>query len=132
MIDEVITPELVNEAKPRLKWITYKEKEILIQDYTGLQGDDIARIMPAMTDQIIKSGKNDILNIVDIRDSFGNKAAVNAFIKYSKIIRHLLKKTAALGVTGVKKVLLNTINKVSSVGVKTFSSDQEAKEWLIS
>ena len=54
MIDEVITPELANEARPRLKWITYKEKDILIQDYTGLQGDDIARIMPAMTDQIIK------------------------------------------------------------------------------
>jgi len=132
MIDEDITPELASEAKPRLKWIIYKEKEILIQDYTGLQGDDIARIMPAMTDQIIKTGKKDILNIVDIRDSFGNKAAVNAFIKYSKIIRHLLKKTAALGVTGVKKVLLNTIDKFSSVGVKTFNSDQEAKEWLIS
>ncbi len=132
MIDEEITPELANEAKPRLKWIIYKEKEILIQDYTGLQGDDIARIMPAMTDQIIKSCKKEILNIVDIRDSFGNKAAVNAFIKYSKIIRPLLNKTAALGVTGVKKVLLNTINKVSRVGVKTFNSDQEAKEWLIS
>jgi len=132
MIDEEITPDLINEVKPRLKWITYKEIEILIQDYTGLEGDDIARIMPAMTDQILKSDKKDILNIVDIRDSFGNKAAVNAFIKYSKIIKHLLKKTAALGVTGVKKVLLNSINMVSSVGARAFKSDEEAKEWLIS
>ncbi len=132
MLNEEIDSELENELKKRLRWTKYQEKDILIQDYSKLPGDDIARLMSAIADQIIKSGKKDLLIIVDVTDGIGNKAAIGAFGKYSKLLKPVFKKTAVLGIDGVKKIFLNAINKLSDVGATPFDSYEEAKEWLIS
>jgi hypothetical protein len=38
------------------------------------------------------------------------------------------KKVAALGITGMKKVLLNAVTRAN---LKAFDSEEEAKDWLV-
>lgn len=40
-------------------------------------------------------------------------------------------KTAVLGITGVKKILLNVVNKLTNVNAKPFSNIEDAKDYLI-
>ncbi len=119
------------EAIVRMKWFNYKGKEILLDDYTNLYPEQFALLVKNIANLTLKSGKKDILLIVDVTNSYANKEAVNAFVEAGKISKHLLKKTAVVGITGVKKIFLNIVNKFSGVNAKTVSTLDEAKEWLI-
>ena len=132
MVEQDIDPETISDAKSRMKWIPHKGKEILYEDYTNLTGEQIARLVPAITKITEDNDYKDILLLIDLSNSFANKDATNAFGESGKISKGRLKKTAVLGITGVKKVLLNFVNRVSKVDAKPFSSEEEAKEWLIS
>ena len=77
-------------------------------------------------------GKKDILLLLDLQGSYANKEILNEFITAGKLSNPHVKKTAVLGITGVKKVLLNVVNKFTDVGAKSFNSDEEAKDWLVS
>ena len=115
----------------RAKWIDYKGKEILLNDYTNLQGDYV-EIIEALTSYILNSGKKEILLLIDLNDSYTNKVVVNGFTEAGKRVRPVVIRTAVLGITGIKKVLLNAVNKLSSIDANPFSTEEDAKEWLIS
>ncbi|MFW9989060.1 MAG: hypothetical protein ACFFC3_10415 [Candidatus Odinarchaeota archaeon] len=119
------------EAKKRMKWISYKENEILLDDYTNIYPEQFAPLIKRITDLTFKSGKKDILLIVDVTGAYANKEAVDAFVEASKKSKPLLKKTAVVGITGVKKIFLNIVNKFSGVNAKALSSMEDAKEWLL-
>ena len=116
----------------RVKWINYKEKEILYDDYTNLQGDEFVEAIKVISNHLMNSGKKDILLLIDINNSYTNKTVVNAFTEAGKRVRPIVKKTAVLGITGVKKVLLNVVNKLSSIDANPFSTEEDAKDWLVS
>jgi len=132
MLDNEIDPKLMSKAESRMKWITYKGKDILYEDYTNLTGEQIAELVPVITKITNDKDYKDILLLLDFTNSFANKEAVNAFGESGKDSKDRLKKTAVLGITGVKKVLLNFVNKVSKVDANPFKSEEEAKDWLIS
>lgn len=76
-------------------------------------------------------GKKDMLLIVDLSNSFASKAAVKAFTEAGKVTESFFAKTAVLGITGVKKILLNVVNKLTNVNAKPFSDIESAKSYLI-
>jgi hypothetical protein len=88
-------------------------------------------LIEKITELTFKSGKKDILLIVDVTGAYANKEAVSAFSESGKKSKVLLKKTAVVGITGVKKIFLNIVNKFTNLGVKPLPSIEEAKEWLI-
>jgi hypothetical protein len=116
----------------RVKWIEYKGKEILRDDYTNLQGEELVHAIEVLTNHLMESGKKEVLLLIDLNNSYTNKEVVNAFTEAGKRVRPIVEKTAVLGITGVKKVLLNVVNKLSSIDANPFSTEEEAKEWLIS
>jgi len=132
MLDREIDPEIMSQAESRMKWLTHKGKNILYEDYTNLTGEQIAQLVPAITKLTEEKDYKDILLLLDFSNSFANKEATNAFGESGKISKERLIKTALLGITGVKKVLLSFVNRVSKVDAKPFSSEEEAKDWLIS
>jgi len=132
MSNKEISQEIMEEARKRMSWVQYKGKEIEIDDFTNLSGDELVKIVRANSELTLSNGKKNILAIIDFTNSYANKDAINAFKEASEKTEHLLDKTAVLGITGVKKILLNFLNKVTNIGAKSFNSIEEAKEWLIS
>jgi len=118
-------------VKERMKWFTYKGKEILLDDYSNLNQEVFLQLIYQITDLTFKSGKTDILLIVDVTHSFANKEIIKAFKESGKRSKPILNKTAVLGITGVKKILLNVVNKFTGLNAKVFSTMEEAKEWLV-
>jgi len=119
------------EAKIRMKWLKYKGYEILLDDYTNVMPDQFAPLIRRITELTFQSGKKDILLIVDVTGAYANKEAVNAFSESGKKSKILIKKTAVLGITGVKKIFLNIVNKFTNLNAKPFNTMEEAKEYLI-
>ncbi len=131
MMESEIDPELIEEVRKRTKWVTYKDKQIFYQDYTDLSGDEVARLIPAFTSIELETIKEKSLCLINFTGSFANKAALSALGESGKLTKHLYEKTAVLGITGIKKILMNAINRVTNLGAKSFETEEEAKEWLI-
>ena len=119
------------EAQARMKWITYKGKEILLDDYSNIMPEQFPPLIEQITNLTFQSGKKNILLIVDVTGAFAGKEAVSAFSESGKKSKVLLKKTAVVGITGVKKIFLNIVNKLTKLNAKPVSTIEEAKEWLI-
>lgn len=80
---------------------------------------------------ITNSGKKDILKINDIRGQFATPSVLPEIKRSSQLLKPYLKKSAYVGITGAKKILLEAINKISSIGAKPFAELEDAKNWLV-
>ena len=131
MPEKVIDPVILEEARKWKSWITYKGKEILYDDYRNLSGEKFSALVDVQVSLTLESGKKNILSLVDVRNSYAIKETVDVFNNAGKVTKGIAIKTAVLGITGVKKIFLNVINKITNIGAKPFNTIEEAKDWLV-
>jgi hypothetical protein len=113
-------------------WIEYEGREILYVDYSGLHDEELAKATFEVNDFLKKLGKDEILILVDVRNSYAyEKLTVEAFKKNATIAKQYTKKTAIIGVTKTQEVILTVVNMFSGLGIKPFNNVEEAKDWLI-
>jgi hypothetical protein len=116
----------------RIKWLDHNGKKILYNDYRNLAGDEMLTPIEEMSREVASLGEKELLLLIDFRNSFANKANVEALRKAGERNKHLYKKTAVLGITGIKKIFLEMVNKLTSIAAKPFNSEEDAKNWLVS
>jgi len=59
----------------RIKWIRYKEADILFCDYRGLTGEDYENAIAEQEKAVLNSGKKRVLVLLDTTDSHMSKAS---------------------------------------------------------
>lgn len=119
-------------GKERWYWIEHKGKRILVNDYSGLSVENVIKLIE---ENILKYGleKNkDILLLVDVTGASFNTDVISQMNRIAKIIKPIIKKSAVIGVIGLKAIVLKTVNRVSNLGIEQFNSKDEAKDWLVS
>ena len=137
IINELDT-EYVKEIKNikitnRIILIEHKEKPILYLDYSNfLTSDETIKTILEVNDYIKKLGDNEILLLVDVRNSNVNEKIVVDALKQNAIIaKPYVKKAAVVGVTSRQEIILTVVNMFSNLGIKPFDTIDEAKDWLI-
>ncbi len=125
--------ELVRNTTNRIRWIKHREKHILYFDYSNiLTTDEILIIIQKTNDFIKKQRENNLLLLVDVRNSDANeKIAVDALKNNALIVKPYVKKSAVVGVTNKQEIILTVVNMFSSLGIKPFDTIEEAIEWLV-
>ncbi len=114
------------------EWITHKGKRIFFANLSGFHTDT-----EALGAEIAKGGavvcqqpENSVLILADARGSVGSTEAIqllkNSSLKTTKHIR----KTAIIGISGYRKVLLDAFNRFSGRNVTSFDDLDAAKDWL--
>ncbi len=121
--------------KDRIQIIEHKGKKIHFIDYSGLRlADELIEII-SMVDKFnqeqISAGRTDFLILSDLTNSYVYGEAMDMMKKSGAKIKEHTKKTALLGITGAKKVLLRTVNAVMNLNMKPFDNKEEALDWLI-
>ena len=116
--------------------IEHKGVDIAYLDYRNLKmpADFSTKVKETM-ERIVFYQENKIDNILVLTDLTGSFIFGDAtkYLKEStKLGRPFIKKSAVIGISGAKKVLLNMINVFSGYQTKAFSSIEEAKDWLVS
>ena len=115
----------------RFRWIEHKEKRILLNDYSNQTLEEILKLQSQNQSRILGLGRDDILLLVDVSNDKATPEVVLGFKKVAKTIKPHIKKSAVVGVTRLQKILLNAINKFSSLGIEPKSSRKEAMDWLV-
>ncbi len=116
----------------RIYPIFYENRKIYFSDWTNISSVAQAlAIMEETTNYIKQLNELNLLEIVDVTNSYATVETLMAIKKIAKEVKKFSKKKAMLGITGAKKVLLNSVNNIANTQIRAFDSKEEALEWLV-
>lgn len=115
------------------EWITYKGKQIIYADCSGLRMDAqaVEAELDAVDDLILQQAEGSVLCLLDVRDTVGSSEVLEAFKKSSSRTRAHVRKTAVVGVSGLRRLLADAVARFSGEPLTYFEDVEAAKEWLI-
>lgn len=115
-----------------ISFITHRDKQILYVDYRGMKTnvqmiDTMRRLGEMVT---LAPGK--LLLLYDYRDAVVSSEFMAAAKQLTSELKplHKVEKRAAVGIMGIKKILLQAYNVFSGDEVRPFNTLDEAKDHL--
>ena len=117
----------------RSQWIEYNGKKIFYQDFSKLFYNSIA-VMGELDEvqKIIKAEpKNSVLVLTDMRDTNVGSDLLPIMNAASAATKDHVRKTAVLGVVGVKRKLADLLTALTGQPLKYFDDMETARKWLI-
>lgn len=116
----------------RSQWITHRGKRIMHSDYTnfemnfqGLQAE-----INAVDDIICREPDGAVLLLVDVSGTTATVEVVELFKKSSARTTYHLQKVAVVGISGIRRMLLDIVNRFSGQETTVFDDLESAKDWL--
>ncbi len=119
----------------RSKWLEYQGNKIFFQDFSGFdlqQADPIKEELAAVQALVVQEPPNSILILADFRETQIGRDLMQMLTESSKLTQAHVKKTAVLGVHGVKRFLADTLIRMTGQPLSFFDDETAAKDWLIS
>lgn len=111
--------------------ITHKGKEINYVDYRGMSLEQMLKTLNEAEKRSLERNSPGGLVLINITGVF----AVKEFMQRAKEVGNttgpLTAKSAIVGITGTKKILLNTYNILSRAYTRAFNNEESAKDWLV-
>lgn len=114
------------------KWIEYKGKKIFYQDFSNHFFNDKAVIseLNEVQNIILSQPENSALVLSNFSNTEITSALMPLLNESSKTTKNHVRKTAVVGVAGIKRTLGDLLSKITGQSLMYFSDENEAKEWL--
>jgi hypothetical protein len=114
-------------------WQDYKGRRIFYQDFAGLfyNGEALKAELNEVQKIVVQEPTNSVLVLTDLRDTQVSGDVLSAMNAASTLTKNHVRKTAVLGVTGVKRTLGDMLSRLTGQPLMYFDNETEAKEWLI-
>jgi hypothetical protein len=115
-----------------ISYVNYKGRKIMYVDYTHCKNtEELLQVLDEVRREYEKTTET-FVAVADMRGNFGSSEFMNKAKQLGKdILDARTTKTAILGVTGVKKILLNGYNAFVKNKLVPFDTKEEAFEYLI-
>ncbi|HAN78576.1 MAG TPA: hypothetical protein DCQ31_12845 [Bacteroidales bacterium] len=115
----------------RISKIQHNGKLIIVSDWTNIRTVQEAELVCNETaDYVISLGLKGILEIVDVRNSFGTAESLMVVKRVAAKTKGISRKKAVVGVSGTRKILLNAVNAFSKENMVGFETMEEALDWI--
>jgi len=89
----------------RISWVLFNQKQILFEDYSGLDGKEMLAVLHA-SEKIFDSLREPVPVLLDFSGATISNEFMNEFVRRGKQYGALIRKGASIGVNGPKKALL--------------------------
>ena len=124
----------MSQVTRTMQKIDHEGKQIVTIDCTNIGMHELANEILTNEQWVNQnySSQNKALMLVDVSNCHIDMDALKAFQSSGKTSKERTKGIAVVGITGHRKILLDAVNKFSSLDTKTFNSREEAIEWLVS
>ena len=117
----------------RSNWIEHKGKKIFYQDFS--QNFYNAAAVKAELEEVQKvvmaAPQNSVLVLSDFSDTSIAGDLLTAMNAASKATKANVRKTAVLGVTGIKRQLADLLTRLTGQPLQYFDNIESAKNWLV-
>ena len=117
----------------RIYFITYKEKRVLIQDASNMNGGSEFKKIIQQAKKTIKSEPlNSILALFDASNCSFSDETMTVMKDYVQGNTPYIKAVAVVGATGLLQMALSTLARSSGREFNSFKTREEALEFLTS
>ena len=118
----------------RSRWIRWKDREVLYQDFTGCQSDlvKLSREVAAVDALITRQPPGSVIALADLADTVATAGAVQLFKGSAAQTRPFIERQALIGVHGMKRYAAQTVALFAGQPMKVFESRESALDWLVS
>jgi len=117
----------------KTKIIEHKGTKIFYIDFSKLtKFDEIKAVTVEAQKYIHTQALSSALTLANVEDTHFNSEIRDMFTEYIKSNKPYVKASAVIGVSGLKQILYNTMMKLSGRDVRSFSTIEQAKDWLAS
>ncbi len=113
-------------------YITYKGKKILYVDYTQCKTtEDMLKVLESVKREY-ETTTHMFITVNDFRGTYGSSEFMKRASQLGKeVFDKRTLKTTVLGITGIKKILLNGYNSLVKTKLIPFDTKEEALEYLV-
>ncbi|MCP4678662.1 MAG: STAS/SEC14 domain-containing protein [Deltaproteobacteria bacterium] len=134
-MDSTTTKSNMANDKPPMQnreyWVKHDGKPILVHDYSGLVGDEIAETLETLTELVVSRGIYETLFLFDATDMIVNRKAMTVAKRCGPKVKPYTKKMAVIGVEGVARHLTHVVDAFVGFGLRVFDSREDALDWLV-
>jgi hypothetical protein len=115
----------------RVRFVRHREKTVLIQDYSNLRpGPEFIELIRKTRKLIDSQPFHSVLTLVDATNSVFDAEVLVVLKDFVKANTPYIRYTAVVGITGLKEVGLMAVTKVAGRPIQTFSTREEALDFL--
>jgi hypothetical protein len=117
----------------RSRWVEHNGKRILYQDFANLfynwqaVRDELAEVQKV----VLAEPPNSVLVISDFTNTEISGNLLPIMNASSRATKAHIRKTAVMGVTGIKRTFGDLLSRITGQPLMYFTSDLQAKEWLV-
>jgi len=117
----------------RSNWIEHKGKKIFYQNFSNnFYNSAAVKAELAEVQKIVMAQPLDsVLVLSDFRDTNVGNDLISSMNNASAATKAYVRKTAVLGVTGVKRKLADLLTALTGQPLKYFDDIESAKNWLV-
>jgi len=117
----------------RSTWIEHKGKKIFYQDFSQnfYNSAAVKAELAEVQKVVVASPLNSVLVLSDFRDTTIAGDLLSTMNAASRATKDHVRKTAVLGVTGMKRQLADLLTKLTGQPLKYFDDMEAAKNWLV-
>ncbi|MEP6894377.1 MAG: STAS/SEC14 domain-containing protein [Chloroflexota bacterium] len=117
----------------RSNWIEYKGKRIFYQDFSKhfYNSAAVKAELAEVQKIVLGEPEGSVLVLSDMRDTNIGSDLLPAMNAASAATKNHVRKTAVLGVTGMKRKLADLLTSLTGQPLKYFDNIDTAKAWLV-
>jgi SpoIIAA-like len=114
-------------------WIEHKGKKIFYQDFSKhfYNSEAVKAELIEVQKVVLSEPENSVLVLSDMRDTNVGSDLLPAMNAASTATKNHVRKTAVLGVLGMKRKLADLLTALTGQPLKYFDDIEEAKNWLV-
>jgi len=114
------------------KWIEYNGKSIFYQDFSNnfFNEKAVAEELSQVQEIVMSQPENSVLVISNFSNTELTASLMPILNESSSKTKAHVRKTAVLGVSGIKRALGDLLSRITGQELMYFNSEAEAKEWL--
>ncbi len=114
----------------RVNFITHKNKKILHIDFINLKPEEAAKVIDEAKAVIRTQPPNSLLTLTDSTGLRFDDALTAKMKEYAAHNQPYVRAGAAVGITGLRKIIFSAILVFSKRNLATFDDIESAKNWL--
>jgi len=115
----------------RIRFISHREKQILLADFSKCSAAEVERIARAVPDYVTIKPRGSVLLLADFTDASFDEEALRVMKESSVFDKPYIKQSAWVGAENVPHEIEQSLKDFSRREFPSFKTRQSALDWLV-
>jgi hypothetical protein len=116
--------------RDRVRFLTYREKEILLLDFSNSDTDQVMTIIDYAKELISTRPHQSLLTLTDVTSARFNEQVGQGMKEFALYNKPYVKAGAVVGITGLKRIIFGAVMAFTGRKLEPFDSREQALQWL--